>query len=273
MQLDQHFTDNNLADKLVHDLISRLDPMKARYYIEPSCGGGAFVQALQKYSVNFFSIELDPQYEANLYSDFLQVDSQQIGIVDPNLTVVIGNPPFGKAGKLARDFINHASTLADWICFVVPRSMSDARNCGKLNPSLQLMYEIDLPKDAFSDTKAACVWQEWYKLPEGLGTRPIEKKPNVQGLYQIVGFWESHDIVIQRCGMSLGRVTSCNGTGEGKYYIRSPYSSVLEAFRHLEIVSEDTRCTHQGTLSFGLLHTAFEQAFLKLKYEELKHET
>jgi hypothetical protein len=271
--LDQHFTDSSLADKLVLDLIQRLDPNKSRYYIEPSCGGGAFVQALQKYDVDYFSVELDPQYPANFHGDFLQVDLQRTGGGNPNLTLVIGNPPFGKAGKLARDFINHACLLADWICFVVPRSMSGGRNCGKLNPSLQLMYEVDLPKDAFSDTKAACVWQEWYRLPIGLGTRPIEKKPNVQGLYQIVGFWEPHDIVIQRCGMSLGRVTACNGTGEGKYYIRSPYPSVIEAFRHLEIVSEDTRCTHQGTLSFGLLHTAFEQAFLKLKYKELKNET
>jgi hypothetical protein len=217
-------------------------------------------------------VEIDPQYPADIHADFLALDSISLGILDRCLSVVIGNPPFGRSGTLARAFINHASQFADWICLVVPRSMAGARNCGTLRPELQLMYEVDLPT-TFSDTKAKCVWQEWYLLPEGLGSRPIESKPAIRGLYQVVGLQEPYDLVIQRCGMSLGRVTKCNGTGEGKYYIKSPYPSVLEAFRNLEIQSEDTRCTHQGTLSFATLYSAFGKAFLKLKIKDLKNET
>ena len=47
----EHFTDADEAYKLVLSLTERLDPAHARRYIEPSCGKGAFVEALRAVGV------------------------------------------------------------------------------------------------------------------------------------------------------------------------------------------------------------------------------
>ena len=74
-ELDQHFTDANEAYKLVLSLTERLDPAHARRYIEPSCGKGAFVEALRAIGVprrRIRSVEIDPGLPADVHGDFLQ---------------------------------------------------------------------------------------------------------------------------------------------------------------------------------------------------------
>ncbi|MGO9111903.1 MAG: hypothetical protein ACLP9L_21970 [Thermoguttaceae bacterium] len=44
--LDQHFTDADEAKRLVLSFVNRYDPTRCRFYLEPSCGPGAFVDAL-----------------------------------------------------------------------------------------------------------------------------------------------------------------------------------------------------------------------------------
>jgi predicted RNA methylase len=260
IMLDQHFTDKTVANQLVKSLLDRLDPQRLRCYIEPACGTGAFSNALLENGIpaaSLRTVELDPQYTADIHADFLSVTSETLNIFwPPAITVVVGNPPFGHNGLLARRFINKAAEFAHWICLVAPRSMHDAHCCGTLNPRLMLIREEELA-NVFSDTKAKCNWQEWFLLPEGTGPRPTELEVNTLGLYELVDKNEPHDVVVQRCGVTAGRVTDCNGTGEGKYYVRSSYPQVIEAFKHLGKHPLANKTTHQPSLSARLLHDLF----------------
>ena len=146
MNLDQHFTDADSARKLVQSLTMRLDPACARRYIEPSCGSGVFVEALREAGVprrRIRSVEIDPKLPADVHGDFLEATRETLGIGrwKPNTTVVVGNPPFGRNGHLARAFVNKAAEFAHWVCLVLPRSMHGANGCGLLNPRLELVYE------------------------------------------------------------------------------------------------------------------------------------
>ena len=275
MKLDQHFTDADAARKLVESLIERLDPACARRYIEPSCGNGAFVEALQAAGVprqRIRSMEIDKKLPADVHGDFLKATHEALGIIrwKPNTTVVVGNPPFGRNGRLARAFLNKAAQFANWVCLVLPRSMHGANGCGLVNPRLELVYERQLD-GAFATTKAKCNWQEWFLMPEGhTGRRPTETTPDPDGLYNIVTLDDNYHLVIQRCGGSAGKVTHCNGTGEGKYYIRSRYPEVLQAFRNLGKHEVADLTTHQRSLSARLLHELLERQLLHQYVSQIK---
>lgn len=276
-ELDQHFTDVDAACKLVESLIQRLDPACDRYYIEPACGDGAFVKALCAAGVSqqhIRSVEIDKKLPADVHGDFLEATHETLGIKHwrQDITVVIGNPPFGRNGHLARMFLNKAAEFANWVCLVLPRSMHGANSCGSVNPRLELFYETQLD-GAFITTKAKCNWQEWFLTPEGyVGRRPTETTPDPDGLYSIVSLDDNYQIVIQRCGGSAGRVTTCNGTGEGKYYIRSRYPDVVRAFRNLGKHEEADLTTHQCSLSIRLLHELLERQLLSQYKSQIKVE-
>ena len=273
--LDQHFTDAAAARKLVGSLIERLDPACARRYIEPSCGDGAFVEALQAAGVprrRIRSIEIDNTLPADVHGDFLESTHETLGIMrwKPNTTVVVGNPPFGRNGRLARVFLSKAAQFANWVCLVLPRSMHGANGCGLVNPRLELVYERQLDR-AFATTKAKCNWQEWFLMPDGhTGRRPTETTPDPDGLYSIVTLDDNYHLVIQRCGGSAGKVTRCNGTGEGKYYIHSRYPEVLQAFHNLGKHEAAALTTHQCSLSARLLHELLERQLLHQYVSEIK---
>jgi hypothetical protein len=272
---DQHFTDTDLAVVLIDSLVLRLDPDRIRRYIEPSCGDGAFFKALLEAGIPRRQIrtnEIDPSLPADVHIDYLESTSKTLGIVgwNPANNIVCGNPPFGRNGALARAFINKSAERAHWICFVVPRSMHGARGCSSLNPRLELIYEHPL-EGGFSTTKAKCNWQEWFLLPEGCtGRRPTEVSADPEGLYTLVSVGENHNIVIQRCGGSAGRVTTCNGTGQGKYYIRSPYPDVVRAFKNLGKHEESDLTTHQYSLSGRMLHQLLERQLLRQYITKIK---
>lgn len=134
--------------------------------------------------------------------------------------------------------------------------------CGGIEPRLELIYEREI-FGSFDTTRARCNWQEWIVLPEGQrGHRPSENLVDTRGLYELVPKDNRHDLVIQRCGMSAGRVTTCNGSGQGKYYIHSRYREVLEAFRNLPRHREASLTTHQDSLSKRMLHEVLERVLL-----------
>ena len=67
----------------------------------------------------------------------------------PRNTAVIGNPPFGKRGKLAIAFFNHAAYLADFVAFIVPVNFRKFTVHKQLNPSMRFISKLPLPRDAF----------------------------------------------------------------------------------------------------------------------------
>ena len=67
----------------------------------------------------------------------------------PRDTVIIGNPPFGKRGKLAINFFNHAAYLADIVAFIVPVNFRKFGIHKRLDASMRFISTLSLPRDAF----------------------------------------------------------------------------------------------------------------------------
>ena len=276
--LDQHFTDADKAVKLIESLIQRLDPACARRYIEPSCGNGAFVEALRATGVprrRIRSLEIDRTLSADAHGDFLESTRETLGVNrwKPETTIIVGNPPFGRNGHLARAFLNKAAEYAAWICFVLPRSMHGAHRCGPVNPRLELVYERQLD-GGFETTEAKCNWQEWFLMPAGCSARrPTAIAADPEGLYSIVTVDDDYNIIVQRCGATAGKVAACNGTGQGKYYIRTPYPEVREAFQNLGKHEEADLTTHQLNLSTRHLDELLKRQLLSQYILKIKGAT
>ena len=63
--------------------------------------------------------------------------------------VVIGNPPFGKRGKLAVAFLNKGFLLADTVAFIVPAIFRKYSIHRQLVPAARLIAARPLPPNAF----------------------------------------------------------------------------------------------------------------------------
>jgi len=127
-------------------------------FIEPSAGGGA----LLKHFPGAKGYDLVPQADGIEQANFLSHDFK----TNPKTTLIFGNPPFGRGGSLALQFIRKAATLADTIAFILPATFAKSSMKNRLPNDFHLEYEMDLPADSFEspDGKSLdvlCVFQIW----------------------------------------------------------------------------------------------------------------
>ena len=114
------------------------------FFLEPAAGTGAFYKLLP--SKKRFGIDLVPKCDDVKLQDFFKLTDLPSALQD---TVVIGNPPFGKRGKLAIAFFNHAAHLADTIAFIVPVTFRKFTTHKRLDPDMRFISKLPLPRDAF----------------------------------------------------------------------------------------------------------------------------
>lgn len=241
VKFEQYFTPDKDALKLTQSVVERYDPSRSRWYIEPSVGEGAFLHALLECGVprrHIKTVDIDPNMNPDVCCDFLQ----WVPTVKRDY-LVLGNPPFGKQGSTAWKFKDHALTFAPVCCLVMPISTS------KREGGFSLQMGI-----SFEHTKVQCCWTEFHNtsLPALRCGRP---SLDISGI-QFVTKDDDYDIVIQRCGAGLGKVTQCNGTGQGKYYIKAT-PNVVKALRsisdYLEHAPEAFITSHQPSLNRDLV--------------------
>ena len=112
-EFDQFYTADDVAVaclKKVHEVLPKIGIKQTDvFYLEPSAGGGAFLRAIEEVSPSqgrtFFACDIDPKREDIRKRDFLQ-DSISDCLPTGKVVVTVGNPPFGRKGKLASAFIN-----------------------------------------------------------------------------------------------------------------------------------------------------------------------
>lgn len=114
------------------------------FFVEPSAGTGAFYKRLPPQ--RRLGIDIAPKCDAVITQDFFKVTSLPF---TPRDTAVIGNPPFGKRGKRAIAFFNHAAALADIVAFIVPVNFRKFRVHKQLDASMRFISKLALPRDAF----------------------------------------------------------------------------------------------------------------------------
>jgi hypothetical protein len=249
--LDQHFTPAEVAKNLVDRMVTLFDPLRVRSYVEPAVGGGVFLDALLRGGVKrnrITTLDLDPAMNPDIVTDFLLWEPE----VDDY--IVIGNPPFGKQGALAWKFKEHATTFAPVCGFIMPLSASKRGG--------DVISELEV---SFDTTSTKCCWMEWY-IPALVPLVMHPEEPPMGGL-EFVTPKDKYDIVIQRCGAKIGQITTCNGSGQGKYYICAK-ESVLEAVRviseYLKYAPEAFLSSQQPSLSHSLVHRLVRIAFFSL---------
>jgi len=137
-----------------------------------------------------FDIEPKSEKENIIKTDFLTLDwKKYLPHTKQNNYIVIGNPPFGKKGKLALDFINKSSEISETIGFILPLTFRRWSVQSKLNKDLQLIYDINLEPNSFLvDNKIYTLntcFQIWTKRKTEekdlrIKERPITKHPDFE---------------------------------------------------------------------------------------------
>lgn len=155
---EQFFTKSSVAAEVSSIIKSQPWFKDLTAFIEPSAGGGA----LLKHFPGAKGYDLVPQADGIEQADFL---SHKFN-TDPSKTLIFGNPPFGRGGSLALQFIRKACTIADTIAFILPRTFSKSGMKNRIPDEFHLVFEKDLPADSFESPSGQrldvlCTFQIW----------------------------------------------------------------------------------------------------------------
>ena len=183
--LDQFYTKPKVAFNCVEIMVKMGFISEHTNVYEPSCGEGVFLKALENFVDDeyIFGADLEPKIKGTATRDFLKDDLPHFNRAE---VVVIGNPPYGKKGKLAVEFINRAFDMTDIVGFIVPLTLSTSWTAQKqVRPDAELIYEIKLPKNSFihnsKEVNVPSVFQIWRKAFKDLRlSKPQTEHPDIE---------------------------------------------------------------------------------------------
>ena len=159
--LDKYYTKPEVAELVWADLKSFLDSVNKQDFIiiEPSAGDGKMLGVVDVDKIGF---DLVPESDNIIQNDFL------IGDITEHLTkeaVFFGNPPFGKKGRLAIDFLNKSLEYGKTVGFIIPIQFKKYSVQKQINNNAKLVFERSLPDDSFllndKTYNVRCVFQIW----------------------------------------------------------------------------------------------------------------
>ena len=214
---EQYYTPNDLAEKLISEVLGVVPHLAKRTVIEPAGGTGSFIKAAQSIGVTeFLSFDIEPKHSLVKKADFLV---KKFSAKD---AVTISNPPFGRNNSLSIPFFNKAAEHSEFICFIVPRSWRKWSVINRLDRRFHLIadhdilidYEDDLGERLSSRTSLSTCFQIWQRKAE---LRPIIKVKDM-GLIAKCGPEEA-DVALTIFGFGCGKVRT--------EFERKPNSTVM----------------------------------------------
>jgi len=175
---DQFFTKEKISKKCIKITQKYIDMIKPSiqnsFMVEPSAGNGDFYYNFPKENLKLaFDIER-PKHINKILPDFNYIESDFLSIthLSPN-SIYIGNPPFGKSGKLAFDFIQKCIYFkAAIIAFILPPNINTKVRMDIIKErGYHLVDHRQLPSDSFyfynnkevTSTDAESVFQIYIK--------------------------------------------------------------------------------------------------------------
>ncbi len=163
-ELDQWYTPADTVEIII-DFLKNKNILNANVskIIEPSAGTGSFYFPLKKLGLNVEAYDIDPKFYECIEQDFFKLNKDKHEEV-----IIIGNPPYGRKGKLAQEFINKGLTIANHVCFIVPLTLTASYTAQK-HIHGHLLYEIDIPHEFIFNnkiTKVKSKFQVWSNFNE-----------------------------------------------------------------------------------------------------------
>lgn len=153
---DKYFTEDDIAKYCVEKTFETIGSDWERI-IEPSVGTGSFFAHLPQSTI---CIDLYPEENCPA----IQMDFRQAKFPYISNSLVIGNPPFGRANKLSVQFVKKAMELGDYAAFIQPISQLGQNRTMK---DTELVYSEDLGKIFFVDRKIHCCFNIYHKCKDG----------------------------------------------------------------------------------------------------------
>lgn len=155
LELDKYYTDDNLAQYCVEKTFEVLGNQWERI-IEPSAGDGSFLKYLPETTLAY---DIAPEHPSIIEHDYRTV-------ILPYLekSLVIGNPPFGRANKLSVQFMIASMRHSDYVSFIQPISQLNQNRTMK---DTELLYSEDLGKIEYSGKKVHCCLNIYHKCKDG----------------------------------------------------------------------------------------------------------
>lgn len=227
---DQYYTRASIAKDCIDSILAKCPEASQYQWVEPSAGNGSFLKALPAH-IPRIGIDLDPKMDGVLKGDFLTWEP-----VSDAKRIFFGNPPFGKQGSLAKQFIQHSAKYANIIAFILPKSFVKPSMSRAFPSKFHCILEKELPKDSFEVNQVAydvpCIFQVWRKSAQD---RPKGETVKELG-FKYVKSSEDYHIVFRRVGARAG-ISHLKGSGDFNiqthYFINldnpSKSQSLLEA--------------------------------------------
>lgn len=159
--LDKYYTKDEVAVTCLASFLP-LVALDAKL-IEPSAGGGSFIRAAKAAGREISGFDILPEDTDIIKLDFIKESIKDH--IDIDGAVFIGNPPFGKKGDLATQFINKCLELCGTVGFILPVQFRKWSAQSKILKGASLVLDLDMPEDAFTVVGKSyalrCSFQVW----------------------------------------------------------------------------------------------------------------
>jgi len=255
--LDQFFTRRDVAADCMSRLLAWTSSRPVDWlWIEPSAGGGAFLDAMPRPRIGIDVSSVHPEV---IKADFLRWHPGETR----RQIAVVGNPPFGKNASLARAFVNHAATFADVVALIVPRTFEKPAFINKLDRRLHLVGQHAVDDNAFEfdgePYSVPTVFQIWERRKT---LRELTARVMHHPDFSFVPASDAH-FAFQRVGARAGlaSVEGLRKSPQSHYFLkaREDHRVLLERLRAIDWTPIKTRTAGNPSIGKGELIAAYSE--------------
>lgn len=213
-ELSKYYTNKTEAKICFEHFLNNINYDKDDLIIEPSAGNGSFIELIKSKYNNYKFYDIKPEQDEIIQQDYLQLDVNKLLEHKKKynkLIHVIGNPPFGKYNKGARNFIKQSQKYADTISFILPSSFKKLSLQNSFHKYFHLIYQYELPYNSFifqnESYNVNCIFQIWVKKNVERQRPTKLKENNFRFVKKSEKYREISDIAFTRARASAGKIS------------------------------------------------------------------